>query len=88
MYISNQPGLLDKLVVTVLQPLLQYLTSIASGTQTKDSLRTVIKEMPPQVILGAFIDSVESASATMSDAGTTMNVGNIVLQIVLSGSMA
>ena len=80
--------MLDKLVVTTLQPLLKHMNSLASGTETKDPLRTVIKEMPAQVILGSFISSVESASATMSDAGTSMNVGNIVLQIALSGSMA
>ena len=74
--------------MTTLPPILRYLKSKANGTQTKDPLRTGIKEIPAQVILGATIDSVDSASGTMSDVGTYANVGNIVLQIVLSGSMA
>ena len=63
------------------------MKSLATGMLAKDPLRTVYKEMPSQVILGAVIETVMESTNTMGTFGMTSSVGNFAVQIVLSGSM-
>jgi hypothetical protein len=54
---------------------------------TEDPLRTVMREFPPQIIIGAIIEAVEQASVVMKDAGKSLTATNVIVQIMLSGSM-
>jgi hypothetical protein len=44
--------------------------------------------LPTQVFLGAATESVQAASDSMKNVGTATTASNVVLQVVLSGSMA
>jgi hypothetical protein len=84
LYISNSPGVFDKLEIQILPPALTYMISLATGTMTEDALRTVSKELPPQVILGAKIEAVEEATVILKDFAQSSSLSNIIVQIVLS----
>ena len=76
------------MVITILPPALKYTKSLATGALPENPLRTEVKDLPPQAILGVVIESVELASSTMMNFGLSSSIGNIFVQIVLSGSMA
>jgi hypothetical protein len=44
-------------MITILPPAIQYMRSLATGLLTENLLRTEIRDVPPQVILGAAIES-------------------------------
>jgi hypothetical protein len=77
LYISNEPGVLDRLIITILPPALMYMRSLETGAMTEDPLRTVSREFPPQVILGATIETAEQASDIMKDAALSSTVSNV-----------
>lgn len=55
---------------------------------TQNPLRKETRILPPQVILGEVIETVEAATDTMKNVGQSSVIANIGLQIVMSGSMA
>ncbi len=59
LYISTDPVVLDKLIITIRQSALVYMRSLDTGAMTEDPLRTVSREFPPQNILGATIKTFE-----------------------------
>ncbi len=87
LYISNDPLVLDKLIIAIHPAALVYMRSISTGMMTENPLRTVIREFPPQIIFGATIEAVEQASVVMKDAGKSLTATNVIVQIMLSGSM-
>ncbi len=87
LYISTNPLVLDELIITIRPAALVYMRSIATDMMTEDPLRTVIRDFPPQIITGATIEAVEQVSVIMKDAGKSLTVTNVVVQIFLSGSM-
>jgi hypothetical protein len=87
LYISNDRLELDKLIITIHPAALVYMRSISTGMMTEDPLRTVMREFPPQIIIGAIIEAVEQASVVMKDAGKSLTGANVIVQIMLSGSM-
>jgi hypothetical protein len=88
LYISKNPGSLDKLVITILPPALKYFKTLATGALTDHPLRTDIRNLPPQVILGKAIESAQVASDSLKNFGQSSVIGNVIVQILLSGSMA
>ncbi len=84
LYISTSLGVLDKLQIQILPPALKYLISLATGLMTENALRAVIRELPPQVILGATIEVVEENTVLLKDVAQSSSLSNIVVQIVLS----
>ena len=87
LFISTSAGVLDKLIIQILPPALKYMRSLATEAMTEDPLRTVSRELPPQVILGAAVETVMASSDILKDFGQSSSVTNIAVQIVLSGSM-
>ena len=63
------------------------MISLATGAMTEDALRAVSRKLPPQVILGAKIESVEENTVIFKDVAQSSSLSNIVVQTVLSGSM-
>ena len=51
LYISSD-GIFDSLIIAVLPPALPYFKSLASGAFIEEPLQTVVKMLPPQVIIG------------------------------------
>ena len=51
----------------------------ATGAMTEDPLRTVSRNLPPQVIPGRTIDIVEEATKILSDVGKSSIGSNIVV---------
>ena len=88
LYISNEPGVLDRLIITILPPALVYMKSLATGAMTENPLRTFSSNLPPQVILGTAIEAAAAASDSLKNVGQSSTVSNVVLQIVLSSSMS
>ncbi len=60
------------------------MRSLDTGAMTEDPLRTVSREFPPQVVLGATIEAAEQASDNMKEAGLSSTVTNLFVQILLS----
>ena len=87
LFISTSAGVLDKLIIQILPPALKYMRSLATEAMTEDPLRTVSRELPPQVILGAAVETVQASSDILKNFGQSSSVANIAVQIVLSGSM-
>ena len=79
LFISTSARVLDKLIVQMLPPALMYTRSIATGVMTEDPLRTVSRNLPPQVIPGRTIDIVEEAAKILSDVGKSSVGSNIVV---------
>ena len=79
LFISTSAGVLDKLIVKILPPALKYMRSLATGLMTEDPLRTVSRELPPQVMLGAAVETVEASSGIMKGVGQSSGVTNIVV---------
>ena len=55
------------------------MRSLATGLMTEDPLRTVSRELPPQVMLGAAVETVEASSGIMKGVGQSSGVTNIVV---------
>jgi hypothetical protein len=64
------------------------MRSLATGAMTENPLRTVSRNFPPQVIIGSTIEGAKLASIIVKYAGLSTNLGNIGVQIALSGSMS
>jgi hypothetical protein len=56
-----------------------YMRSIATGAMTEDPLKTVSRNLPPQVMPGKTIDIVEEATKIFSDVGKSSVWSNIVV---------
>jgi hypothetical protein len=84
LYISTSPGVLDKLEIKILPPALTYMKSLTTGAMTEDALRAVSRALPPQVIIGATIEAVETAAVVLKDVAQSSSLSNIIVQIVLS----
>jgi len=82
--ISNEDGVLDQLTIKLLPPALMYIKSLATGVMTEDPLRSVIKNLPKQVIPGAVIEKVEVVTESVADGGIYTNVVNIIVTLVLN----
>ena len=87
LYISCDGDLLDRLEITILPPALPYFKSLATGAFTENSLRTVFKKLPPQVILGQAIVVVSKATDGLESLGKYSVVSNVLIQLTVSGSM-
>jgi hypothetical protein len=79
---------LDKVEIKILPPALIYFKSLASGLQTDNLLRTQVVNLPRQMFQGAATESAQSASESLGEVGTAITAANVVVQILLSGSMA
>ena len=63
------------------------MKSLANGALAENPLRTVFKDLPPQVIFGAAIESAQTVSSILKNFGLSSSAGNIVAKMVLSGSL-
>ena len=72
------------MTVKFLPPVLMYTKSLATGLMTEDPLRSVIKNLPKQVIPGAVIEKVEVVTESAADGGKAANVVNIIVMLVLN----
>ena len=85
LYISNEA--IDKLSITILPAALPYFKSLDSGALTSHPLRTEIKNLPPQVILGQAVIEVSKAADGVEGLGKYSVLSNVVIQLAVSGSM-
>jgi hypothetical protein len=79
LHISNHPGLMDKLIITILQPALNYMKSLDTGALAENPLRTENRDLPPQAIIGTAIEFAEAASTSLAYTGISSCGGNFVL---------
>ncbi len=79
LFISTSAGVLDKLIIQILPRALKYMRSLATGSMTEDPLRTVSRELPPQVMPGATFETVEASSDILKGVGQSSSVTNIVV---------
>ncbi len=86
LYISSD-GLFDSLVITVLPPTLPYLKSLVSGALIENPLQTVVKYLPPQVIIGQTTIEVSKATNGVEALGKYSVITNVAIQLTVSGSM-
>jgi hypothetical protein len=64
------------------------MKSLATGEMTENALTTIIRDLPKQVIIGDVIKSALEASDSLKNIGQASTLGNVGVQIFLSGSMA